>query len=77
MLTVHKRKMCVQMFGFYTKDNFRDAGHVRSWKYYLPDSPNCTVLAQRSGLLTDLIKKAYVSPCGENQVLGQLDIVDE
>ncbi len=55
---------------FYTKDHSRDAGHMTSRKYYFPNSPNCTVLAQRSGLLTDLIKKAYVSPCGSTYQLG-------
>ncbi len=49
---------------YYSKDSFRDAWHVRSGKYYLPEAPNYTVMAQRSGLLFNLITKVYVFSCG-------------
>ncbi len=37
---------------FYINDNVRDAGCLRSEKYYLPDSSNCTECIKRPGLLT-------------------------
>ncbi len=51
------------LVAYLSKNEFRDNGHIRSWKYYLPFAPNLTLLAKGSGLLTSLINKAKRDPC--------------
>ncbi len=45
------------------KKEFKDNGHVRSGKYFLPLSPNLTVIARRSSLLSSLIFMSFTDPC--------------
>ncbi len=46
----------------YTKRQFRDLGHNKSGKYYLPIIPNLTKLVRKSGLLSNLIFMAIMEP---------------
>ncbi len=62
MLTVHKMKISPSLLHF--KDSFKNAGYLKSGRFYLPDSPKLTELAKKSDLLTNLISRAYVSHCG-------------
>ncbi len=49
---------------YMSEKEFRDYGHVRSGKYFLPLPPNLTALAKRSGLLSRLIFISFADPCG-------------
>ncbi len=52
------------LVAYLSKNEFRDNGHIRSGKYYLPFAPNLNLLAKGSGLLTSLNNKAKRDPCG-------------
>ncbi len=46
-----------------TKKNFKDSGHLKSGRYFLPETPLLNNEASKSGLLRNLALMASVSPC--------------
>ncbi len=45
------------------KNEFKENGHIRSGKHFLPLAPRLTEVARKSGLLTSLIVVAMTDPC--------------
>ncbi len=47
-----------------TKEDFKDSGHLKSGRYYLPEAHLLTMEGRKSGLLANLTLTASVNPCG-------------